>query len=80
MKKRTYDYELSFITENEWGQKVIVEAGFELEKDDFNRHVWHIIKLKVKTYAFHTPYETTNQEDKDFCAQAYEELSKELAA
>lgn len=78
--KNRYDYELSFITENEWGQKLIIEAGFELEKDDFNRHSWHIIKLKAKTYAFHTKYELTSQEDKNFCEEAYQELSKELAA
>lgn len=80
MKKTYYDYELSFIAENEWGQKLIIEAGFELEKDEFNRHSWHIIKLKAKTYSFNTPYALTAQEDLDFCDQAYEELSKELAA
>lgn len=80
MKKRHYDYELSFISENEWGHKIIVEAGFELEKDDSNRHSWHIIKLKAITYAHHTPYTLSKDEDEALTQEAYQELSKELAA
>lgn len=82
MKKRTYDCEISFISENEWGHKIIVEAGFELVKDsdENNKSSYHLIKLKAISYAHHTPYELSKDEDEALTEEAYQELSKELAA